>query len=394
MVKINNVESLLEEREEKDKKKQKRFSEGVRPVKKLTKKEQQIQEVAAQTVLPSHYCTVRTMDDLVDMERFLHDHAVVAVDTETMGVNPFTDEIVGVSLYAPKRAFYIPLKHKDERCLSKEIVASVLERLLVTEGKKIIGHNFKFDAHILYNWLGIDCVPYFDTMVAQSLLDENQSKKLKDMATLYLKIPADKYSDLFGKVSFDLVPMNLATYYAAKDAELTYMMYEFQSAAFERPGLEKIKNLFYEVEMPFIPIVIQAERRGVKLDIDYLEKEVSPQLHREVEELKQKIWKYTGEINLNSPAQLSVALYDRMKLPKVNDKSPRATDEKTLKKLKKHHEVADLLIKYRKAVKLATAFADKLPKMAVAGRVHTSFNTTGTVTGRLSSNQPNLCGAA
>ncbi len=410
------IEKVLEIRDEKMEKKRKRTAkkEKAKPVKKLTKKEQQIREIANNTVLPDHYFTIWTEVDLRKMVGWLNEQEIIAVDTETMGTNPFIDEIVGISLYAPHRGFYIPLKHIEDirdapveegqqvgvdyvRCLPKDVVAAALKPLLEDRSKKFILHNCKFDQHILRNWMGINLIPYFDTMIAQALLDENQSKKLKDMATYYLKIPADRFSTLFGNVTFDKVPIkinphtrtgNLATYYAVKDTELTYKMYEFQIKNLNRPNLEQIKKLFFEVEMPFSQIVLEAERRGVRMDIKYLENVVAKQLYAELEELRQKIWHYTGEINLKSPAQLAVALYDKLNLPRVNTKKPNSTDKKTLKMLKKEHEVISLILDFRSKAKLVDAFADKLPKAVINGRVHTSFNTVGARSGRMSSSNP------
>lgn len=253
--------------------------------------------------------------------------------------------------------------------------------------------------HVLRNWMGIYLEPAFDTMIAQAVLDENRSKALKDLAPLYLKIPADKFGQLFGKVTFDKVPIllnphtrtgNLATMYATKDTELTYKLYQFQIHHLMRPQLKEIHDLYFGVEMPFMKVVADAEMRGVKLDKDYLVNNVAKKLHEELEELRQKIWSYTGEINLNSWQQKAEALYVKLKLPQVNKDKPKSTDKKTMKMLKKHHPVIALMMEYSEKNKLTTAFADKLPNMLVHGKVHTSFNSIGTKTGRMSSKSPNL----
>ncbi|MGA4519290.1 DNA polymerase [Solibacillus silvestris] len=399
---VVDIENLLEEREEKAKKKAVRAKSEVKPaaVKKVTKKEKQIEELAAMTILPDHYSTVWTEEDFEELCEWLKYHNTIAVDTETMGVNSFKDDIVGISFYAPHKGYYLPLKHDDPdvTCLSKEYVKGPLKRLLEAKNKKFLFHNYKFDAHVLHNWMDIDIKCYFDTMIAAGLLDENTSKALKDLAPLYLKVPADKFSTLFGKITFDRIPIklnedrtgNLSSYYAIKDTELTYNLAMYFAEILNRHHLKKVKALFYEVEMPFLHIVVKAERRGVQLDVDYLEGVVAKQLNEEVEELRMRIHKYVGDINLNSPAQLSDALYNKLKLPRVNEKKPDSTDAKTLRKLKNEHEVVKYLIEYRGKVKLKTAFADKLPKNVVNGRVHTSFGTLGTKTGRMSCKEPNL----
>lgn len=398
-----SIEEMFTSREEKGKKKTARAKQGVQvtKVKKLTKKEQQIQEMAQNTVFPEHYFMVWDEFQLSSMCNWLAAQDVVAIDTETMGVTWTKDEIVGISFYAPHRGYYIPLKHADEdiHCLPKELVIRYLKPLLEDRTKKFLLHNAKFDAHILRQWMGIKLIAYFDTMIAAKLLDENIAAALKEQAPYYLKVPADKFSTLFGKITFDQIPIkmdpdtrtgNLAGYYAIKDTELTFKLAEFQQRNLNLPRLAKIKKLLMDVEMPFLEIVIDAEAQGVRLDVDYLNNVVAKQLNEEIEILRKKIEFHVGKINLNSPAQLSEALYVKLKLPRLNKKNPNSTDAKTLKKLKKEHEVVMNLLDYRGKVKLTTAFAEKLPKNAVKGRVHTSFMTIGTKTGRLSCNSPNL----
>ncbi len=412
---VDEISQILEQRDKQEKKKLERKQ---KTKVKLSKKELQIIELANNTVLPEHYQVVWEEEQLEEMCEFFKRQEYIAVDTETMGVNPFIHEIVGFSMYAPHKGYYVPLKHRDDirftgapllegmvvgvdyvKCLPKELVIQKIKPILEDRNKKLILHNAKFDMHVFRIWMGINIVPYFDTMIAQWLLDENQSKALKDIAPLYLKIEADKFSTLFGNVTFDKVPILLnpvtrtgclAGYYAIKDTELTYKMYEFQMSHLTKPYLKDIYNLMFEIEMPFIPIVAEAEARGVKFDAEYMEKEVSPQLHQQLEEIQQKIYSYTGEINLNSPKQVAEALYNKLKLPQLNSKKPDSTDKKTLTKLKKYHEVASLLLEYRALAKLIDAFVDKLPKTAINGRIHTNFATIGAVTGRMSSSDPNL----
>ncbi len=383
--------------------------------KKLTKKEQQILEMAENTVMPMHYATVWTSEDLNRLCEWVAKQEVIAVDTETTGVNVFKDSIVGISLYAPHQGWYIPIKHLDSveetpsnprwlvgthyvKCLPKDLIIRKLKPLLEDPKKKLIWHNYKFDFHVLRRF-GIKVNCYFDTLVAQSLLDENVSKKLKDLAPLYLGIPSDTFSKLFGKETFDTIPIlmdpeirrgNLASYYACKDAELTYLLYKFQISHLDKPPLKSLKNLLFKVEIPFLKVVAAAEEKGVRVDTDYLVNTVAKKLHKEVEELRQKIWSYSGEFNINSWQQKSKVLYDKLNLPKVNKKNPRGTDQRTLKLLRKHHPIAALLLEYSSKNKLVTAFADKLPREVINGRIHPSFNTTGTVTGRMSCSNPNL----
>jgi DNA polymerase-1 len=253
--------------------------------------------------------------------------------------------------------------------------------------------------HILRNWMDIRIIPFFDTMIAQALLDENQSKALKDVAPYYLGVTADRFGSIFGKVTFDKAPIllnpvdnsgNLSSYYAIKDTELTFMLAKFQSKHIYHPRLAKIKSLFFDIEMPFLEIVANAEATGVSLDVDYLVNKVSVDLRTDLVRLRLAICAFTGDINLNAPAQLAEALYVKMGLPRVNAEKPNSTDAKTLKLLKRHHKIVGDIQEYKQKAKLTQAFAEKLPKAIVNGRVHTSFNPVGTKTGRMSCNAPNL----
>ena len=393
--------------------------------KNFNKRELQIIKIARETVLPLHYKTVWTEEDLEELVNWLSGLSIVAIDTETTGTDKYRDEIVGISFYAPHRGYYVPLKHVDDirynkdayeefiegggegklvlgvdyvKCLPLELVKEKLKPILERKNLNKIFHNYGFDYHIIRRYLDVKVECAFDTMIAQAILDETQPKALKHMATHYLKIPSDTYSELFGNVTFDKTPIlinpktmtgNIATYYATKDTELTYKMFEFQIKHLKSPNLRKLHDLYFNIEIPFINIVVKAEERGIRVDEDYLVNIVAPQLHRELDELKQKIYKYTGEINLNSPQQLSKALYEDLGLPRVNQKKSDSTDRKTLNKIKNEHEVIPLILEYRQVVKLVDAFADKLPNQIINGRIHTSFSTIKD-TGRMSSSNPNL----
>lgn len=385
-------------------------------------------KIAKETVLPSHYTTVWTEQDLDELVNWLSSLDTVAIDTETTGTDKYRDEIVGISFYAPHRGYYIPLKHVDDivankdayeefiegggeeklvlgvdyvKCLPLELVKKRLRPQLQRKDLKQIYHNYGFDYHIIRRYFDAKPVCYFDTMIAQAILDENQPKALKKMATYYLKIPSDTYAELFENMSFDQVPIlidpktrtgNIATYYATKDTELTYKMYEFQYKHLTSHKLKKLHDLYFNIEIPFINVVVKVEERGVKVDKEYLVNEVAPKLHKELNELEEKIHKYTGDINLNSPQQLAKALYQDLGLPRVNKKKPDSTDKKTLTKLKNAHEVIPLILEYRRKAKLVDAFADKLPNQIINGRIHTSFSTIKK-TGRMSSSDPKEIGA-
>jgi DNA polymerase I len=459
---LEEIQDNVKEETKKPKKKEKV------KVKKLTKKQQQIIEIADNTVLPDNYSVVWTEEQLDEMCSLMEKEEFLAVDTETTGLNVFADHIVGFSVWLPNcnRGYYIPIEHVDDikelpspdggrigydyvKCLSKEIIVNKVKPVLEDDRKKLILHNAKYDAHILYNWLGINIIEnvYFDTATASALLDENRPKNLKELSAIYLKESADRFTTLFGKELFHNIPILLkagrkgclAGYYAVKDTYMTWKLYEFFNKAFNRTGLENIKKLFFEMEMPIIPIVWRAEQKGVKFDTEYMVKEVAPALYSELgvcykcggyysinnsitpkkkngtyatsfyfcecdkeqheDGIVQKIWRSTGEFNVKSNPQLAEILFKQLKFPSIDKKKPYAADKKTLKKIKAvlkekgqntDAELCDLIAQFRAESKLVDAFADKLPKSVVNGRVHTSFNPSGTRTLRFSCARPNI----
>lgn len=459
------VKELLEKVTEEKAERRKRAGTGKVKIKKLNKKQQQILEIAKNTVLPDNYIIVWDEYTLQKMCSHISNSGIIALDTETTGLEVFTDKIVGLSVWIPdiEVGYYLPLDHVDHvdsgegevgvnyvKCLDKDLVTRYLKDTLEDEMLRIIGHNYKFDAHILYNNLGINSIDRlcFDVAVASALLDENRPKNLKDLSRIYLKEPADKFTTLFGKEPFNTIPILidenrkgcLAGFYAIKDAHMTWKLYKFFNEALNRKGLERINKLMFKMEMPLIPIVWRAESVGVRFDTDYMVNEVAPKLFAEIgmcpkckgfysikgsktpknrngkyvskfyfcecglpedyeDGIAQKIWRHTGEFNLKSSPQLSYVLFNVLKFPQLNKKKPRSADKKTLRKIRavckeegriKDVELIDLLLKFRSESKLTDAFADKLPSSVVNGRVHTNFNTVGTRTLRFSSSKPNL----
>lgn len=463
---LESVSELIEKvSNEKKKHKERAVTNEKIRIKKLTKKQQQIIEMAKNTVLPDNYIIVWDEDTLSMMCTQILSSGTLALDTETTGLDVFNDRIVGFSVWVPDTdtGYYVPLCHVDNvdqgegevgvdyvKCLELELVKKYLKPVLEDKALRIIGHNAKFDSHVLYNNLGIDSIEqwYFDTSIASALLDENRPKKLKELFKIYLKEPADRFTTLFGKEKFNTIPVLmdknrrgcLAGFYAIKDAYMTWKLYLFFNEALNRKGLEVLKKLMFEMEMPLLPIVWRAESSGVRFDTDYMVNEVAPKLFADIgmcpkckgfysiqnsktpknrngkyvskfyfcecglpdnyrDGLAQQIWRRTGEFNLKSNPQLADVLFNVLKFPEVDKKKPRSADKKALRKMKavlkergrdEDASMVDLLNRFRSESKLTDAFADKLPNSVVNGRVHTNFNTVGTRTLRFSSSKPNL----
>lgn len=366
---------------------------------------------------PDNYILVNHSMAFDTMLYYLQSENMIAFDTETTGVEVFgKDYIVGVSLTLPKadKHYYIPVRHVREvsevvegkECnylilmeeqLNAELVFKCLKPHLENAELKKILHNAKFDIHMLRKE-GIEMAGLFmDTMVAMHLLNENElSFALKNLATKYGKYFGfeDKsmtYEELFGKGGFERTPLDIGTVYACKDTHLTYKFGMWIMEQFER--LPRLKDLYFNIELPITEICISMEKEGFLIDLDFAE-QYRRELAEEVAGLDARIKEGFGDININSNQQLQEVIY---KTWGVVDKYKGSVDASTLKKIaeteKEIPEVAYIkdLLKYRELNKLLTTYIEPLPqKIYIDGRLHGSFNQSATVTGRFASNNPNL----
>lgn len=353
--------------------------------------------------MPSSY---RLITDEAMFEAFittLESESEIVFDVETTGTNWHTDYIVGhvISAIDADIHAYIPTKHETEmKQLDHAYVTEKLRRFYedATIGK--LAHNAKFDIHMLAN----DGVTLrgltFDTQVACHVLNENEpSKRLKDLATKYLRMPSDTYESLFGKVGFQSVSdLNIAVAYAAKDGDLTKRLRDFQRYHLENTELLEYYNT---VELPLIPIVVKMERAGFILDADK-SKQLADEQAAILADLDTRLRKSFGvdaEFNFNSPKQLTELLYGKLKLDKHfknadirrNADGQYPTNKAALNFLKFHHDGVEMLMKYRSASKSFGTYFDKMPRSAQSdGRVYGQFNQDTTDTGRFSSSEPNM----
>ncbi|MCP8973109.1 DNA polymerase [Bacillus licheniformis] len=456
---VDEVLGALDKREEKESKKKTRTkkSEPKKKPKKVTKKEQQVIDIANSIVVPDNYHLINTpelFEKLIQhykMYKTMYQEPYVFIDTETYGVNPFKDPIISISIgFMDDNHFNIPIKpfkhplSTSIPTLDHDSVVKALRPLFEGDDKLVLA-NSKFDIHVLYNWCGIDITfnIFWDTMVAAGLLNENMAKGLKEWYKAYAlpdlvargliedesKLPTFKFGSMFDKIPFDEVPHNLATYYACHDTFMTKAVFEYQKAILEDPtfGLEGVMKLFREVEMPLIPVLATAERKGIKVDGNFLEKDIGHALSKKLSEIKQSIYDHLGstitlqkakkrqkkgirfvehyevteELNLNSPSQLARKLYiDNQILEPVMEYDKKTkkqvpknkTDKKTLNRNKNTHPVIPLILEYRGLSKLIDAFCNKLPKEpkgTIDGRIHASYNQL-VRTGRMSCKNPNL----
>lgn len=371
--------------------KPKKFSkaEALRLYKELAESQKEAKLQALVDDMPENYRLVTSLPALDAMIARALKEPIIAVDTETTGLDVYTDHIVGVSITTPSddTHYYVAFKPtEDERALPAEYLIA-LKPLLESDKVAKVLHNAIYDiAMFRRHGLRLENVVW-DTMTAMHILNENEeSFALKNLATKYLNAPSDTFSELFGKdAKFAEIPLDIALAYAAKDTDLTWKLYSFQL-----PQLEKYPNMlryYREVEVPLLYVIVDLEANGYVLDLDFA-REYGEQLHRESEERYQRViealtphHKGNGIINVNSGAQMLPALsaYIGKKLPNFQ--------KGTLKRYAENYPIIEDLLEYKRISKLSGTYIDALPKLQnpTTKRWHSRYNPMGTVTGRFSS---------
>jgi DNA polymerase-1 len=339
------------------------------------------------------YETVSTLEALDGWIERARNAKICAFDTETTGIDPFRAELVGFSIAVESgRACYVPVKAPFGDGLGLTAVLPRLSALLEDPEIRIIGQNIKFDYKILRR-VGIDIKNmYFDTMIAAWLLaSDSGTYNMDRLAEQYLGYRTLHYGDVVGKdQTFDSVPLDLATRYAAEDADITFRLYETFFPLLKERGLD---DLFFRIELPLVRILAEMELEGIRLDPGILEK-FGAELEKDLSSIQAEIYRLCGrEFNINSTKQLQEVLFKERKLrPSKKIKTGYSTDNSVLEELSRDDPVPEKILRHRMLAKLKSTYVDALPKLisTKTGRVHTSFHQTGTATGRLSSKDPNL----
>lgn len=343
---------------------------------------------------------IDTSEKLEQLKQTLSSAKTISLDTETSGTDPMQARLVGISLAVKEgEGYYIPVGHTGLATqLPPDEVIRVLTPSLTNESIQKVGHNLKFDALMLSN-NGIEVSPLsFDTMIAQWIIDPSSRVGLKEIAGVYLNATMTHIEELIGsgknQISMEQVPVDTAAPYAAADAEVCLrLMPILQKKLVERKSL----GIFHDIEMPLIPVLMEMEKNGITLDGDYL-KQFSSEMGTRLMEIEKQVFQSVGySFNLNSTQQLSKVLFETLRLepPDRNKKTASghySTSAAVLDELRGEHPVVDLLLEYRELSKLKSTYLEALPLQInpKTGRVHTSFNQTGSVTGRLASSDPNL----
>lgn len=336
----------------------------------------------------------------------------IAIDTETTGLNPISDKLVGVCIYTPDMpAAYIPINHigyvseaRLDNQLTEAEVADELQRCL---GIDCIFFNAKFDIRVMKNHLNLVFKPAWDGFIAAKVLNElEEENNLKYLHKKYCGNIEDAhytFEKMFKGLNFALVPPDTAYLYAAHDAVITYELYGYQKHLLDKDdelckqnGYEKLAFVYHNIELPLISVVANMEENGISLDREFAKqlsekynlklREIESRFYHECEKFQKTIADYrkahkncklSDPININSPAQIAILLYDILNYKSISKKDPRGTGESILAEFKT--PLTEVVLEYREIAKLLSTYIDKLPNEInpKTGRVHASFNQMG-----------------
>ncbi|OGQ48014.1 MAG: DNA polymerase I [Deltaproteobacteria bacterium RIFCSPLOWO2_02_FULL_46_8] len=332
------------------------------------------------------------------LEKIKKEKLMLAVDLETTSLDVMKAKIVGVSLsWAKGEAAYIPVGHTGldvPKQISLETLLRLLKPILVDASIPKIGQNLKYDLAILKQ-LGLEVKNIFcDTMIASYLLNPQGPHNLDALAQQHLNHRTIRYEDVTGKgkeqKSFAEVPLDVARDCSCEDADCTWQLAQIFLPRLANSGL---MDLFKNLEMPLMEILLKMELNGIKVDTKLL-KDLSANFEKELKSLEKEIYTVAqGPFNIQSPKQLGEILFDKLKLPGgKKTKTGFSTSVDVLEELAAHHALPELILKFRSLSKLKSTYTDALQALVnpKTGRIHTSFNQTVAATGRLSSSDPNL----
>ncbi|RME37636.1 MAG: DNA polymerase I [Planctomycetota bacterium] len=344
------------------------------------------------------YELIDTPQRFAEFAERLSRQTVFAFDTETTGLNPVAADIVGLSFcWKEGEACYLPLRAMLGKALSPGEVFARLGPLFEDPKVRKVGQNIKYDLVVLLQQGVRTRGVSFDTRLASFLLDPDaRSHSIETLARRWFDHDMIPITDLIGKgknqITLDQVDTRRVCEYAAEDADYTWRLYRVLTAQMEGSFAAP---LFHETEVPLIEVLAEMEHTGIALDTAHLER-IGKRIRKRMDELTERVHKLAGRpFNLDSPKQLAEVLFDEQGLHVVRKtKTGRSTDQDTLATLTAatDHPIPPLVLEYRELAKLKSTYIDTLPKMVCprTGRIHASFDQTGTVTGRLSSRDPNL----
>ena len=344
---------------------------------------------------PHDYKLIETEEDARKLFDFFITKQILCLDTETTSINPIDAELVGLSFSVEEgKAFYVAVPAEREKA---ERIVNIFKPLYESTEILKIGQNIKYDMEVLMNYGVRLAAPMFDTMLAHYVLQPEQKHNMDILAETLLNYQTIHIDELIGpkgksqKNMRDLSPADICDY-AAEDADITLRLYNVLKPRLKEADVE---DLFYNIEMPLVPVLAEMEMNGVLLDTNALA-ETSKVLTERMKQIEKEIYDLAGhEFNIASPKQVGEVLFGEMKIvdkPKKTKTGQFVTSEEVLLQLRSKAPIVDHILEHRGLKKLLGTYVDALPKLINphTGHIHTSFNQAVTATGRLSSSDPNL----
>ena len=342
-----------------------------------------------------NYKLVENQEDLEKLRDYFLTNKILSLDTETTSTSAIDAELVGLSFAVKEfEAFYVPIPPKREAAVQ---IVNIFKEVYENEKILKIGQNLKYDLEVLRNYDIHLAGPMWDTMIAHYLIQPELRHNMDYMAEIYLNYKTIHIDELIGprgknqKSMRDLSPAEVYEY-AAEDADITLRLKNKLEPELKKFDCDK---LFYEIEMPLMPVLAEMEMNGVCLDTVSLA-ETSKQFTNRMNEIEARIYELAGEtFNIASPKQVGEILFEKLKIVEKAKKTKTGqyvTSEEVLQQLRNKHEIVADILEHRGLKKLIGTYIDALPKLInpTTGHIHTSFNQTITATGRLSSSDPNL----
>ncbi|WLI89770.1 DNA polymerase I [Massilia sp. R2A-15] len=351
-------------------------------------------------LIRGEYETVTTQEQLDKWLALIDAAELTSVDTETTSLEPMTAQMVGISLSVEEgKGAYIPLAHRYAgvpQQLPRELVLEQMKAWLEDPAKPKVGQNLKYDSHIFANHgITLRGIAH-DTLLQSYVFESHKPHDMDNMALRHLGYTTIPFTEVCGKgagqICFDQVELERATEYAGEDSDITLRLYHAMKDSVESDP--KLAFIYRQIELPTSVVLQKIERNGVLIDAALLDVQ-SAELGKRIMELEAKAHELAGgPFNLGSPKQIGEIFFGKLGLPVVK-KTPSgapSTDEEVLQKLAEDFPLPKILLEYRGMSKLKSTYTDKLPKMVNrdTGRVHTNYAQAVAVTGRLSSNDPNL----
>lgn len=357
--------------------------------------EEKYSNLACLETINCNYQLIDTEYKRNDLIKKLLTAEILSLDTETTGTDPIVAELVGMSFsYKENEAFYVPIPSNREEA---QKIVNEFRPVFEKEDSLKVGQNIKYDMLVLQNY-GVEIKgKMFDTMIAHYVLQPELRHGMDYLAEIYLKYETIKIEELIGSRGKnqgnmrDLKPEQVYKY-ACEDADVTLKLKNILEEELKKNGIE---DLFYEIEMPLVPVLASMERNGVRVDVEAL-RQSSEHFTARMNEIEKEIYALAGmEFNISSPKQVGEVLFDKLLLNEKAKKTKSgqySTSEEVLENLRSKHPVVGKILEHRGLKKLLSTYIDALPQLInpATGKIHTSFNQTVTATGRLSSSNPNL----